>query len=285
LKPRMDTNQHEFAVTQTWESALQFLSLCVIVVIASGCRVAEASNTRVPAPQMLLSMERGISQERLETLLGVPAKHEFTVSQEHTLIRCVSYYFVADDFVLTNNALEKIIQPPRFEHELSPWELGKRAVWKSYDPLERMEVVRRAPDLDRQGIQTAMEHRHKPKTVDNALPGAIIAGIIAAPVTIAQAPQRAAENQEIKLLSERFSAFRVHLEMSVTEVEQMLGSPYLSEKRDDGCEIRYYGSPKLGVQNRLLWVSVSFKEEKAIQVFSNDFFDYHKIENIVKDRR
>jgi hypothetical protein len=39
----------------------------------------------------------------------------------------------------------------------------------------------------------------------------------------------------------------------------------------------------LGAQNPLLWVSIVFENGKVIQVFSDDFFNYRKIEKAVKD--
>jgi hypothetical protein len=236
-------------------------------------------------PRILLTVERGVSQKQIETLLSVPARHEFTASREQKTLRCVSYYFASFHLeyylVFTNDALEKIIQPPRFEHELSPAERGQRAVWKSYAPEERMEVVLQVPDLDQHGILASIERRYRPKAFDNALPGAIIAGVIGAPVALARG---VVENREIRALAEKFDPHRVKLGMSVTEVDGMFGPPILSEKSEDGSETRYYGSTKLGVQNPMLWVSVMFNGEKVIRVFSDDFFNYRKVQAVVRKK-
>ena len=263
---------------------LRPLMSLVMIVTVCGCQAVPTNEVQEITPQILLTIERGTSQKRLEALLGVPAKHEFTASRDQNVYRCVSYQFVSFHlkyyFVFTNSALEKIIQPPRFEHELSSAEHGKRAVWKSYDPEERMEVVLQATDLDQQGIMASIEHRYGPNTFDNALPGAIIAGVIGAPVALARG---AVENREIKALAEQFDPYRVRFGMTVTEVEGIFGSPILSENSDDSSETHYYGSPKLGAQNPLLWVSIVFENGKVIQVFSDDFFNYRKIEKMVKE--
>ena len=172
----------------------------------------------------------------------------------------------------------KIILPPRFEHELSPWEHGKRAVWKSFDPEERLAVVLDAPVLQHDDIVASIEHRYKPNEFDNALPAAIVAGVICAPVTLAQSSKHTAEEREIEDLVHQFDPFLVRLRMTSSDVERRFGTPRLTEKRDDGSEFRYYGSPKLGLKNRLLWVSVALKDGKESQIFSDEFFDFHKIQ-------
>src|SRR5881394_921629 len=114
---------------------LRKLMPLAIVVTTYGCRAAPTNEVQGMTPQVLMTVKRGASQERLETLAGVPARHEFTASRDRTTLRCVSYYFASFHlryyFVFTNNGLEKIIQPPRFEHELSSAERGKRPVWQS----------------------------------------------------------------------------------------------------------------------------------------------------------
>jgi hypothetical protein len=258
-------------------------TLAPLLMLLAGCssRTAGTINESGISPQILLTVRRGASQKQLETMLGVPARHEFTVSSDHMAIRCVSYqfpsFYLKYYFVLTNDALEEIILPPRYEHELSPWEQGKRAVWKSANPQERVEVVLHATDLDQEGITDSIERRYRPEKFDNALPAAAIAGVVAAPVALVRGQT---ENREIKVLAETFDPYRVHLGMPLAAVEQMFGAPRLIEKLESGSETRYYGSPKLGTQNPLLWVSVVFNDEKAICVFSDDFFDYRKLAGI-----
>ncbi len=263
---------------------MRSLMVLVMLVFTCGCRAARTGAAQGITPQILQTVERGISQKRLEALFGVPARHQFEASRDETTTRCVSYSFSSFHlkyyFVFTNDALNKIILPPRFEHELSPAERGERAVWKSYVPEERMNVVLQAPDLNQQGILASIERRHRPEKFDNALPALIIVGVIAAPVALVRGT---VENRKIKTLAEKFNPYRLTLGMTVEEVEQLFGAPVLSEKPDDVSETRYYGSPKLGTHNSLLWVCVVFKNEKAVRVLSDDFFNYRKVEQVVKD--
>jgi hypothetical protein len=258
---------------------VRLLTPAIILSMVCGCRAAGTNNVEDITPEALLNVKRGISQRQLETTFGVAARHEFTTSRNGTTVRCVSCQFASFHlryyFVFTNDALQKIIQPPRFEHELSPVEKGTRAVWKSHDPQERVDVVLQAPDLDEEGITASIQRRYKPKTPDNALPGAIIAGVIGAPVALVRG---AVENREIKALADKFDPYRVRLEMPLAEVEQVFGEPRLVEKLPGDSDMRYYGSTKLGTQNPLLWVSVVFRDDKAVEVFSDDFFNYRKVE-------
>lgn len=261
-----------------WQNHSLGLATMAALLLTSGCQAAEKGHAAGLHPKILLGLERGISQSRLESVLGVPARHEFTAVSGSVTNRCVSYYFAAYYlsyyFIFTNAALERISLPPRFEHELSPWEHGKRAVWKSYDAEERLAVVIGAPALQPDDIAASIEHRYRPAKFDNALPAAIIA----APIILAQSSKRATERREIEQLVQRFDPFCVELGMTLFDVERRYGTPRRTEKREDGSEIRYYGSSKLGVENRLLWVAVVFKNGKASEIFSDQFFDYRKIQ-------
>jgi hypothetical protein len=189
-------------------------------------------------------------------------------------------------FVFTNDGLARITLPPRFEHELSPWERGKRATWKSNEPGERIEVVLQALDLDREALAATIEHSVKlnqqPKGMDNALPAAGIVGVIGAPVI---APRKAVERSEIRKLAAQFNPYRVRLGTTLSEVEQMFGQPHRVEQMEDHSETRYYGSPKFGVQLSPFWVAVSFEKERVVSVFSDDFFNFHKVENTGATRK
>lgn len=256
-------------------------TMLLLFAIACGCHTAEIGQTKSLHPNIVTNLERGISQSKLEVIIGIPSRHEFTNIGSTSTVRCVSYYFsdyhLKFYFVFTNDALGKVVLPPRFEHELSPWEQGRRAVWKSYDPEERLKVVLQAPDLQPADIAVMIERRYRPKVFDNAFPAAVIAGVVGAPIALAQSPKHAAEEREIQALARRFDPFRAQLTMTVSEIERMFGPALLVEALNDGSEIRYYGSMKLGIEDRLLWVSVVFKNGKVISVFSDEFFDYHKI--------
>jgi hypothetical protein len=260
--------------------------LAAMAVVACGCRGVPSTESAGINPRVLPRLERGASQKQVETLVGAPARHEFSASRGQTTLRCVCCefhsFYLGYYLLFTNDALSKIILPPRFDHVLSPDERGKRAVWKSNDPEERMNVVLEAPDLDRERILGSIERRYRPKGMDNALPGAIIAGIISAP---ALAYRATVENRGIFALAEKFDPYRVQLGMPVAEVEQLFGPPVLLEKSDDGSETRYYGSTKLGFQNPLLWVSVVFKAGEVNRVFSDDFFNYRKVEVLATERK
>ena len=261
-------------------------ALLALLAFCAGCRGAGKSDVRVVTPEVLLKVHGGISQEQLEIKLGAPARHEFTaVHESRTAVRCVSYYFPSFHlkyyFVFTNGGLDKLILPPRFAHELSASERGQRAEWKSHDPQERMQVTLQAPPLNDAGIRASIENRYKPEKFDHALPGAVLAGIIGAPVALARG---AVENASIKSLAQRFDPFRISLGISVAEANRLFGEPVLVEEFAAGSETRHYGSPKLGIQLSPLWLTVVFKDGKAVQVFSDDFFNYRKVEPAVREK-
>ncbi len=257
--------------------------LLLIAANACGCRAALTNEIHATIAEVLLTLELGIPQGKLEALLGARARPEFTALRDQMNVRCVSYYFASYRlkyfFVFTNDAMVKIIQMPRFEHELSTSERGKRPAWKSHDPEERMEVVLQAPNLGKDGIRASMEGRYKSDGMDNALPGALIAGIIGQPVALAK---NAVENQELRALADKFDPNRVTLGMTSSKVDELLGAPIFAEKSREALEMRYYGSARLGAQNPLLWISVVFRDDKVTRVFSDDFFNYRKIENLLK---
>jgi hypothetical protein len=232
-------------------------------------------------------LERGASLPHCEAVVGVPARHEFTARHGGATVRCVSYLFASYHLkyycVFTNGALWKIIQPPRFAHELSAWERGTRAVWTSYDSEERLEVVLHAPDLDRRSLRTSIERRYKPKAFDHTLPGALMVGVVFAPVALARWAGGGAEREELRELARRFDPYRVRLGMTVDEVGALLGTSGVKEALGGGLETRYYGSTKLGTRNPRLWVSVVFQEGRTVRVFSGDFFDYQRLEGRLKE--
>jgi len=266
-------------------------AFATLLLLFSTCGRSEAagkgsvSETR---PDILLNINRGLSQKKLETVFGIPPRHEFTSLSGHMTNRCVSYYFAnyyrMYYFVFTNDALEKIIVGPRFDHELSPVERNWTAVWKSRDPYDRLKVVREAQDLSGPQIEESIENRYRPGKPDPGLTAAfIIAGVLTAPITIAEAPKRRAENREIQMLIQKFDPFRAHLGMLLSEVERMYGEPQSKETVGGASEMRYYGSTKLGTDTSFmntasLWVAIAFKEGSVVAVFSDDFFDYHQIE-------
>jgi len=143
-----------------------------------------------------LSINRGISEQKLEALYGAPPRHEFTALRDHATNRCVSYYFA------------------------------------NY---------------------------------------------------YAETSKRRAQNREIQTLVQRFDPYRAQLGMKIREIEKAYDAPNLKETLHDASEMRYYGSPKLGtdtsfMDTALLWVAVLFMDEKVIAVFTDAFFNHHKIE-------
>lgn len=232
-------------------------------------------------PTNLLKASPGISQAKLEALIGVPAKHQFTASRDDNTLRCVSYYFPSYNqyfyLVFTNDVLGKIALAPQYESAPRGWQRAKRARWRTDEPDERLEVVLNAPALTPDDIVLSGSEKYSPG-MDNATPAFIIVGVVFAPVIVARIPSEMAKEREMRSLAQRFDPYRVKLGMSVVEVEQMFDAPHLKETLDDGSELRFYGSAKFGYYYDFHWLSVAFRNGKATAVFSSDFCNQRKLE-------
>ena len=257
------------------------LLLLVLLAHACGCRSAGHSNAPRSNPEILLKASPGISQAQLETLTGIPARHQFTALRDDKTLRCVSYYFSSYNqyfyFVFTNDALGKIALAPSYESASRGWKRAKRARWRTREPDERLEVVLNAPALTPDDIVLAGAQKYKPGTDPGLTSAFIIVGVIGAPIIVARMPAEMARKRERRSLAQRFDPFRVRLGMSVAEVEQMFDAPHLTETLEDGSELRYYGSAKFGYYYDVHWLSVAFRKEKATAVFSHDFCNQRKL--------
>src|SRR5437762_13837409 len=97
------------------------LWIVVLILLAQlcGCQTAKYPNSTQTSPAILLRTSSGMSQAQLDALVQVPARHEFTVSRDNSVVRCVSYYFRSYAktffFVFTNDALGKIALRPDYE--------------------------------------------------------------------------------------------------------------------------------------------------------------------------
>ena len=245
------------------------------------CRTAEYNSTET-SPAILLKVSTGISPTNLEQLIGVPARHQFTVLRSNETVRCVSYSFVSYNtcffFVFTNDALGKIVLRPDYESARRGWRRAKRARWRTDEPDERLEVVLNAPALTRDDFLLASNEKYKPEVDPGLTLAAITAGIIASPVIIARTPERIAEHREMQALAKRFDPYRVRLGMTVAEMEQMFDAPHHTETLEDGSELRYYGSAKFGYYYDFHWVAIAYRNGKVNAVFSDDFCNQRKLE-------
>jgi hypothetical protein len=246
-----------------------------------ACWTAENRDHPQITPTILLKASCGMSQAKLESLLEVPARHQFTVLRSNCTVRCISYQFnsyaTSFFFVFTNDALEKIALRPDYESAPRGWRRAKRARWRTNEPDERLDVVLKAPALTSNEIVLAASEKQEPG-VDNALSAFIIAGIIAAPVIVARTPERIAKEREVESLAKRYDPYRMRLGMSVEEVEKMLEKPHFTETLEDGSELRYYGSNKLGYYFNFHWLCTAFRNGRVTAVFSDDFCNQRKLE-------
>ena len=255
------------------------IGVCLAGAIAvAGCATSGSQPRTVSVNrEIVIHLQRGISENDLQATLRTPPTHEFTARTPTNVIRCVSYCFgkprLKYYFVFFDGTLAKVCEPPPFEYGFVPYKGAKLSVRKPWTPEERMLAVLRSLDLQGEAFEQSLTRRDvaKASRSKNVLP----AFFIVAPAWIATAPIRGLNRLQVESLADKFAPDRIHLGMQASEVEKRFGDPKTTDNLDDGREIRYYGSPKLGV-NPLLWVSVVFEGDRVIRIFSDDFFDTDK---------
>jgi hypothetical protein len=247
----------------------------------TGCATSGSQPRTVSvSSEIVINLQRGISENDLQATLDIPPTHEFTAWTPTNAIRCVSYCFRKPQlkyyFMFFDGTLVKVCEPPPFEYGFVPYKGAKLSVRKPWTPEDRMLAVLKSPDLTREAFELSLTQRDVAtvSSAKNVLP----AFVIVAPAWVATAPIRVLGRLEVKSLANTFAPDKLRLGMQASEVEKRFGQPKARDKLDDGREIRYYGSPKLGV-NPLLWVSVVFEDARVIRIFSDDFFDTDKIAN------
>ena len=113
-------SEHKFGVI----FLQKLVFLLWIAANACGCRAAPTNEIHATSAEILLTLEPGIPQEKLEALLSARARHEFTALRDQMSLRCVSYYFgsyrLKYFFVFTNDAMVKIIQMKSWSRHEKP---------------------------------------------------------------------------------------------------------------------------------------------------------------------
>ena len=227
-------------------------------------------------PESLFDVPRGVSSADLERTLRGRGKHQFTARIARDDVLCLSHavqeWYLEYYFVFRNDALTKIIDPSALDDDSVPeW---RRDLRKELDAEQRVRAVLEAPDLSRDSLKENLRNRlpKDRKGAFNQLPVAILL----APFVVVGAPRMIAAQQHNAKLAARFDPFRVQLEMSPGQVDAQLGPPLQAYSLAGNQQIRAYGKEvdvEVHPQYRFSWVSVTFRNRKAIRAYSNDFFD------------
>ncbi len=227
-------------------------------------------------PESLFDIPRGVSRADLERTLRGRGKHQFTARIARDDVLCLSHavqeWYLEYYFVFRNDELTKIIDPRALDDDSVPeW---RRDLRKEVDAEQRVRAVLEAPDLSRESLKENLRNRlpKDRKGAFNQLP----AVILFAPFLVVEAPRMVAAQRRNAKLAARFDPFRVQLEMSPGQVDAQLGPPLQAYSLAGNQQIRAYGKEvdvEVHPQYRFSWVSVTFRNRKAIRAYSNDFFD------------
>ena len=89
------SNKSPQIIQLRWGTLLLRLAALTTLSLICGCQTTEKERTSNLDLKILIGLIGGIPQSKLESVLGVPAHHEFTVLGDSITNRCVSYYFAA----------------------------------------------------------------------------------------------------------------------------------------------------------------------------------------------
>ena len=169
--------------------------------------------------------------------------------------------------------MTKICEPPPFDYTTVPYRDARREVRKPWKPEGRVEQVMQSSDLSGSALAESIGRRRRPSRTG---PGQFPPGFVSA---ITPGLERA--RKSVEQVAQKFDPFRMTLGDSLEIVEAHFGSSHHTETLPNGNERRCYGSPKHGV-NIDVWLMVGFSKGKAMEVFSDDFFDTEKILNSLR---
>lgn len=253
-------------------------------VVASVCGAClehtslERGLATVP-PRLLASLQPGMAQDRVEEVLSARGDHQFTALISTNVVRCVSYYrndvFGKYYLVFTNNHLFSICEPPAFEMRRvrynDSW-LNERVAG---DPEGRIAKALAATNILGPTLVATLKPQTPPKRSTD--PGLTAAFLLAQ--RSADKTKQAQREKEYLVLLEKFDPTKVQVGATVGEIEKRLGKPQIVEILENGDEKRYYGSTEYGsmASREMMWLTVVYREDRVIRVFSHDFLDQSKI--------
>ena len=258
-----------------------------MMLVATSCASSKSQQDQAGLRQMpvsvLTNLQRGISLDHLTELTGIQPQHQFTTKDGANEVSCIKLSFERPRgffyFVFQDNKLLAIKERPAVEYETKthngkPWQVPKPV-----DAEARMTKVIQGRDLSHDEIIKKLEEWAMNEAVAstgkeplNILP----AFIITSPLMLAKSPAIARANSKAEQLAERFDALKVELGFSPDETKRLFGDPVRRVAAGTNAVICVYGSdlpPDASVHNPTVWVSVEYREGKAVRVFSHDFFD------------
>ena len=258
----------------------------LVAGLTSGLQLLIADESRKPEITVdgLTNLARGITLAELETKLKIKPLHQFSAQIESNQFLSVSIPFEKPRgsfyFLFRNGQLLAITDPPKVEFETKqsfngvPWKTPK-----AVEPEDKMNRVIQGQDLSAADILERVKQWRQNETIAskgksplNILP----AVLVVSPFFLAKTPAiRRARNKSDEL-TERFDAFKIGLGMSQDETKNLFGDPVRRFPAGSNCVTLVFGSdmpPNAPVHVPPVWISIDYRDDKAIQVFSHDFFD------------
>ena len=104
-------------------------------------------------------------------------------------------------------------------------------------------------------------------------------------ITRALFRNRAAEEQQARnyaALLSKYDPFKVSIGELRHDFEARFGPPQITEKLEQGKELRYYGSVKYGFSHgrNLMWYAIVFMNNRVTTILADDFLDQNKIREL-----
>lgn len=257
------------------------------MLVMTSCVSSKSEQNKTEPRQLsvsvLTNLQRGISLTQLTEITGIKPQHQFTVQDGTSAVTCIKLAFVKPRgflyFIFQDDKLFAIKERPAVEfetktHNGKPWQVPKPV-----DAEVRMTKVKQGRDLTPADIKRQLEQWAKNEAVAskgkeplNILP----AFIITSPLMLVKSPAIAHANSKADDLSERFDAIKIQLGFSPEKTQEVFGDPVRRISAGTNGVVCVYGSdlpPDASVHNPAVWVSVVYREGKAVRVFSHDFFD------------
>lgn len=257
--------------------------VCVMVATASamtGCaagRAADRTATRiettvqtVPAEAMS-DLSAGMTRRDVARLMESDGLHQFSLLQDGRTHICVSHFLDSGDpkkslgqefyFLFIDGKLEKVVLPVSLEGrpEGQAWDQAS---------VQAMEQVLSGRNLLASGLQDKVAaegeyHRF-------VLPSAAKIVLMRAP------PISRIDHFRNRMLAKKYHGERIELGASPSDVEAVLGQPRYNRVISSTETVRVYGQEgnlKVKPQYQYSWVAVVYQDERAVRVYSHDFFD------------
>jgi hypothetical protein len=272
---------------------MQARLICCILFAATifcGCSSRNASTdaniqSLTASENTLLNITNGESFEVVTNILGVAARHEFTVAEKNGNYIFLSCYFEGGDnalwFLFLDKTLIKIIEPFSFPEllETYPYE-GTTATrlksWNIDDPdIEaRVEKVIDAPAMDREQVT---DYLGPSSSSPSGSAWSIIPAFLLSGVLTPASPQMDKDYEDDVNLFARYNGCQVKIGMDTNEVEKLFGIPLRIITAKNGEVARIYApardlnwvNPQLAFKGLAV---VSNSKGLVTAIYSDQFF-------------